>query len=341
MFRTTKTLTILLSIMNNACDPGDPTDTSSEDTEIEGYQALDTEEVDDAEEVVEKKRPVGEDRHTDARAVRFAPAPHDDDIASLDTRHPPQDRPASAGDLPLAAENQPSFGGNPGLFTKYWHQNNGSPTFLGYSGDLFCFLGSVSGQFDGAGESVRVYIDQNGYWWLGGTSQRTGVAGHAVCIPRDYWGQELAISQAYTWSQVWPGAVYLGSDTNTVCFLTRVVGSFKGAGEWVGVYRSGGSWWLGGGSQQAGVGASARCVNSDYRAGVYKWQSGQAATVMANQDEWACGLSWVQGDLRTWVSQPENTTPYELKAMTMVDDGLWPNWALNGIGTLWSRAYCM
>lgn len=43
------------------------------------------------------------------------------------------------------------------------------------------------------------------------------------------------------------------------CYLTRVTGKFKGGGEAVWIHVKGGSWYLGGKSQQDGVGASARC----------------------------------------------------------------------------------
>ena len=61
-----------------------------------------------------------------------------------------------------------------------------------------------------------------------------------------------------SWSQG-HAAVKLAPFASTICVLTRVTGKFSGTGEYISVYHDAANWYLGGGSQQSGVGGEATC----------------------------------------------------------------------------------
>jgi hypothetical protein len=173
-----------------------------------------------------------------------------------------------------------------------WSQGR-SPTPMGSSADRLCFLTRVTGELKGGGESVHAYVS-NGSWYLGGASQQIGVAASARCVPLRWNNRSYGYTGAFNWSQG-NNSTYLGVDSNRTCFLTRVTGQFQGAGERVEVYRSGGGWWLGGTSQQAGVAASARCLTGSSPVGPYHWSQGQAARIMSSTSSYACGLTRMTG----------------------------------------------
>ncbi len=177
-----------------------------------------------------------------------------------------------------------------------WNQGWGDTPMRPHA-DHFCFLTRVSGNFDGAGEMVRIY--QNGsYWYLGGTSQQAGVSANATCIPRNYWGTMLYPSIEYSWTQYSPNPTYAGNGPNRICFLTRVTGKFMGAGERVQTYRVGNDWYIGGSSGQNSVGGGARCVDAPAAypiVGPLDWSQGQGSVGLGSANDWACGLTRVQG----------------------------------------------
>ena len=49
--------------------------------------------------------------------------------------------------------------------------------------DGFCALTTVAGHFQGGGEVVRVYIGEDGYWYIGGDSSQKGVRAECVIVP--------------------------------------------------------------------------------------------------------------------------------------------------------------
>jgi hypothetical protein len=110
-------------------------------------------------------------------------------------------------------------------------------------------------------------------------------------------------TSAYTtfeWQQGW-AAVPMGSTSDRFCFLTAVQGRFKGGGESVQVYISGGSWWLGGSSQQEAVAARALCIPRNHRGQTlsvskeYRWSQGAYATHMGSDSDRVCFLMYVTG----------------------------------------------
>jgi hypothetical protein len=42
------------------------------------------------------------------------------------------------------------------------------PTKMIRQEDGFCYLSSISGALDGGGEAARVYVGEDGFWYLGG-----------------------------------------------------------------------------------------------------------------------------------------------------------------------------
>lgn len=130
-----------------------------------------------------------------------------------------------------------------------WSQGN-RPVNLGPADGQVCFLTSVSGRFEGWGEYVHTYIS-NGAWYLGGSSNQSGVEAGAACF------RGLYHSEEYVWNQGDPPVAMAGP--GTACALTFIGGKFKGSGEWVNITNNGGYLSLGGGSQQTDVQARARC----------------------------------------------------------------------------------
>ena len=46
----------------------------------------------------------------------------------------------------------------------------------------FCALTSVTGHFAGDGEQVKVYVAEDGYWYLGGHSRQHDVATECIVV---------------------------------------------------------------------------------------------------------------------------------------------------------------
>lgn len=82
----------------------------------------------------------------------------------------------------------------------------------------------------------------------------------------------------YSWSQ-YGSTVQMMPTSTHVCVLTRVAGDFDGGGEQVKVYQYGGYWFMGGGSQQSGVGGQAWCFakNAFVANGSARWNSDDAS----------------------------------------------------------------
>ncbi len=201
----------------------------------------------------------------------------------------------------------------------------------------FCSLASVAGDLRGEAESVTVDT-WGGYWTLHGTSQRTGVAATARCIPLSRFNRpSLSASLAGSLSPSrcrWGFACAqppaqptrdLTHDDRHFCALTSISGQFDGAGEQVQIDRYGLKWngpWLAGTPGLNGLGiymrhggdqtirASAFCVgipNSvkylqrDLRttsSAPMVWAQGSSSIVLARADQAACFLVGVGGRFR-------------------------------------------
>jgi hypothetical protein len=166
-----------------------------------------------------------------------------------------------------------------------WTQGD-PPVRMGPVGTQTCFLTGVTGDFEGAGESVHAYIAADS-WYLGGSSQQRWVAAFARCVP-------VSGSGEYFWSQG-ELAKPMGGDADKACFLTYVSGHFEGGGEWVNTFTTGGSWYLGGNSLQDGVAAGARCIPVSSYTGEFGWGQGQTPEPMVPNSDSSCFLTLMTG----------------------------------------------
>lgn len=69
----------------------------------------------------------------------------------------------------------------PSVETRSWHQGE-PPVRLLRKEEGFCALSGVTGHFQGGGEAVRVYLGDDGYWYLGGESQQDDVAADCIVV---------------------------------------------------------------------------------------------------------------------------------------------------------------
>ncbi len=74
-----------------------------------------------------------------------------------------------------------------------------------------CVLTKVSGDFDGGGESVRLY-QSNGWWFMGGSSQQSGIGGQAYCFAHNAFLANGAARWSSDDASVWASS---GSGCNT------------------------------------------------------------------------------------------------------------------------------
>ena len=70
-----------------------------------------------------------------------------------------------------------------GWNVEFRHWEQGQPALkLIRKEEGVCALTGVTGHFQGSGEQVRVYVGDDGYWYLGGTSHQEGVAADCVIV---------------------------------------------------------------------------------------------------------------------------------------------------------------
>jgi hypothetical protein len=111
----------------------------------------------------------------------------------------------------------------------------------------------------------------------------------------------FAFTSEFSWSQG-QAPVDMGSDIDTLCYLTRIQGDFAGGGESVGITRRNGRQFLEGTSRQSGIGVGARCTPVRFGARVllhsseFSWRQGEPAKPMfADNGFTVCMLTKVQG----------------------------------------------
>jgi len=142
--------------------------------------------------------------------------------------------------------------------TFFWSQGQ-APVDMGPLTTQLCFLTRITGNFRGTGESVKVvHNTSTNRWELFGTSQQAGVAASARCIPYDF--------SKWDWEKSWnssQGDVDLG--TRKACLMTRISGTFNGAGESIRTYRDGSNHWHIAGQAQSGSGVFGGfiCLDAD------------------------------------------------------------------------------
>jgi thiol-disulfide isomerase/thioredoxin len=136
-----------------------------------------------------------------------------------------------------------------------WRQGE-KPLRVIHKDEGFCVLASVAGHFDGYGEAVKVYLDeQDGYWYLTGKSGKESVRATAISI-RFAHPRKIKIS-SYEWKRGGKPVPMLKRDEG-FCFLSRITGRFLGAGEQVTVgIGKDDRWFLRGNSGQDQLAATA------------------------------------------------------------------------------------
>jgi hypothetical protein len=170
-----------------------------------------------------------------------------------------------------------------------WYQGTEAAT-MGPARDRVCFLTRIQGHFDGAEEAVHARVI-DGTWVLDGRARHGGVGVHARCLRL---ASDDLYSEAHRWEQG-KEATDLGSAEDRACFLTGMQGRFEGGGEWVLVTVRDGRWILDGASQQAGVGATARCVLTDSYSEEKELKAGPGMMDMMRRVHGACFLTGLQG----------------------------------------------
>ncbi len=194
---------------------------------------------------------------------------------------------ADEGALELATLTQELSYSNGGS----WSSPN-PPTVLASTSDRTCFFTRIRGKFDSGGDSVRILANA-GKWDVGGTGA-TKASAACAALPGG-----SGYSTAYDWTERQRQPVNLGSTTGRVCFLTRVGGSFNSPRAWVGIYASGGSWFLSGDMQGQDGYARARCVTVSSYSGEYSWDQGKPhPTRMGSTAGRVCALTAMAGQFK-------------------------------------------
>jgi hypothetical protein len=85
------------------------------------------------------------------------------------------------GEMTLRRVHRPEVRLGGQVETAKWSQGQ-PPVRLIRVEEGFCALTQVTGSFQGGGESVRVYVGDDGYWYLGGDSQQEGVGAECIVV---------------------------------------------------------------------------------------------------------------------------------------------------------------
>lgn len=133
-----------------------------------------------------------------------------------------------------------------------WVAGRQLPVNMGTASGRVCFLTRVQGDFDSSADWVRVYVS-GGSWFLFGSASKASGRAHARCIPVSSYSGE------HSWSSSQYYDEHMGTTSGRVCALTYMGGQFDSVNEYIDIYASAGSWYLGGASSLSGVQAKARC----------------------------------------------------------------------------------
>lgn len=83
--------------------------------------------------------------------------------------------------LPLEVPSLRLHPATDGVEFRHWRQGE-PPVKLIRKEEGFCALTGVGGGFAGGGEEAHVYIDDDGYWYLGGKSMQSGMSADCVIV---------------------------------------------------------------------------------------------------------------------------------------------------------------
>ena len=67
-------------------------------------------------------------------------------------------------------------------YITYEWQHNGVPVKMIHKDEGFCYLGDIGGAFDGGAEVARVYVGEDGFWYLHGSTGRGFLVVRAIAV---------------------------------------------------------------------------------------------------------------------------------------------------------------
>lgn len=133
-----------------------------------------------------------------------------------------------------------------------WKAAQALPTNMGTTTGRVCYLVRVSGSFDSGSDWARVYAS-GGSWFLFGNSVKGNGGAQARCVTVSTYSGE------YSWNSNQSYDTHMGVTSGRVCALTYMAGKFNTANDYIDIYASAGSWYLGGNASAPAVSAKARC----------------------------------------------------------------------------------
>ncbi|WPB81700.1 hypothetical protein KYC5002_21600 [Archangium violaceum] len=133
-----------------------------------------------------------------------------------------------------------------------WKAGQKLPTNMGTTTGRVCYLVRVSGSFDSGADWARIYAS-GGSWFLFGDSAKGDGGAQARCVTVSTYSGE------YSWSSNQSYDTHMGVTSGRVCALTYMAGRFDSASDYIDIYSSSGSWYLGGNALASTVAVKARC----------------------------------------------------------------------------------
>ncbi len=67
-------------------------------------------------------------------------------------------------------------------FTTFQWEHNAAPVKMIHKDEGFCYLADIGGAFDGGAEVARVYISDDGFWYLHGSTGREFLVVRAIAV---------------------------------------------------------------------------------------------------------------------------------------------------------------
>lgn len=121
------------------------------------------------------------------------------------------------------------------------------PVKMIHKSEGLCFLTGVSGNFFQRKEQVRITIEDDGFWYLSGTSTRPTVEAQAMAVSIPGFARRNATFEPMEWVPGKEEIQTVHRDAG-LCILTGIGGNFAGHGErvWVALREDTGFWAFGG-----------------------------------------------------------------------------------------------
>lgn len=117
------------------------------------------------------------------------------------------------------------------------------------------YLSGLSGEFNGGGEVASLHRNYADWQLIASSLSGSGVQAWGV---KNASARPINVGVTQPWTQM-PGYYPLMSSDLGFCALDSISGELMGGGEYVEIVLSESYWWIGGASQQEGVGGVAQC----------------------------------------------------------------------------------